>query len=192
MIGSMQHTLTTDAVSLSLPFAEALNRFARDLVSRDLAEATQLAYTTDVRQFLMYLSETTVTADRPEKISKPDMTEYLSYLAEQSVSGVTRRRKLAALREFFRFLPDAGIIAASPAAEQGRILTYATPTHSEARRRGPASVTGFGEPSLPERGGRPDAGDRNHSHDNSGQVDEYGQYDHQRHDSEFQHQHAEG
>jgi site-specific recombinase XerD len=112
----MQHTPTTDASTLSLPFAEALNRFSRDLMSRDLAEATQLAYTTDVRQFLTYLEETTVTVDSPAKIIKADITEYLSYLAEQSVSGVTRRRKLAALREFFRFLEGAGIISTSPAA----------------------------------------------------------------------------
>ena len=112
----MQHTPTTDASFLSLAFAEALTGFARDLMSRDLADATQLAYTTDVRQFLTYLEETTVTADRPEKITRADLTEYLSYLSEQSVSGVTRRRKLAALREFFRFLEGAGMISSSPAA----------------------------------------------------------------------------
>jgi hypothetical protein len=55
----MQHTLTTEASTLSVAFAEALSGFARDLVSRDLAATTQLAYTTDVRQFLTYLMETT-------------------------------------------------------------------------------------------------------------------------------------
>jgi site-specific recombinase XerD len=86
------------------------------LLSRDLAAATQLAYTTDVRQFLSYLEETTITADSPAKITKADITEYLSYLAEQSVSGVTRRRKLASRREFFRYLADAGLLSASPAS----------------------------------------------------------------------------
>src|ERR687885_810492 len=117
MIRSMQHTAPTEASTLSLPFAEALTRFSRDLLSRDLSAATQTAYTTDVRQFLTYLEETTVTADSPEKITKADITEYLSHLAEEAVSGVTRRRKLASLREFFRFLADAGIISTSPASE---------------------------------------------------------------------------
>jgi site-specific recombinase XerD len=113
----MQHTLTADTTTLSLPFAEMLAGFARDLISRDLAATTQLAYTTDVRQFLTYLEGTTITADRPEKITKADITEYLSSLAEQGVAGVTRRRKLAAVREFFRYLAGAGVITVSPAAE---------------------------------------------------------------------------
>jgi site-specific recombinase XerD len=111
----MQHVVTIEPSTLSVAFAEALNRFARDLVRRDLAEATQLAYTTDVRQFLTYLEETTVTADSPEKITKADITEYLSHLSEEGVSGITRRRKLASLREFFRFLENAGLITSSPA-----------------------------------------------------------------------------
>jgi integrase/recombinase XerD len=113
----MQHTDSSDASTLSLPFAEALTRFHRDLMSRDLAATTQLAYTTDVRQFLTYLEETTVTADQPEKITKADITEYLSSMAEQGVSGGTRRRKLASLREFFRYLHGAGVISTSPAGE---------------------------------------------------------------------------
>jgi hypothetical protein len=119
----MQHSPTPDAFALFLPFAEARTRFARDLVSRDLAPATQLAYTTDVRKFLSYLEETTVTAGSPAKITKADITEYLSHLAEEAVSGVTRQRKLAALREFFRFLADEGIISLSAVVVLSTIRT---------------------------------------------------------------------
>jgi hypothetical protein len=80
----MQHTAPTEASTLSLPFVEALSRFSRDLLSRDLAPATQLAYTTDVRQFLTYLQETTVTADSPDKITKADITEYLCRFSSRS------------------------------------------------------------------------------------------------------------
>lgn len=48
-------------------------------------------------------------------ITKTDMHEYLAYLADLGRSGVTRARKLASLREFFRYLVEHDLIPASPA-----------------------------------------------------------------------------
>src|SRR5262249_5992904 len=41
-------------------------------------------------------------------------TDYLAHLAERRLSGVSRARKVAALREYFRYLVDHDEIAKSP------------------------------------------------------------------------------
>ncbi len=50
-------------------------------------------------------------------MSKTDIIEYLSYLADLGRSGVTRARKLASIREFFSYLCDHDVISDSPAAK---------------------------------------------------------------------------
>jgi integrase/recombinase XerC len=50
----------------------------------------------------------------PSDVTRQDIAEYLNVLADQGRSVLTRARKLAALREFFRFLHDDGVIAKNP------------------------------------------------------------------------------
>lgn len=49
-------------------------------------------------------------------MEKADIIEYLGFLASKSQSGVTRARKLAALRTFFQHFAASGIFPSSPAA----------------------------------------------------------------------------
>ena len=44
------------------------------------------------------------------------INQYLTYLSGKGLSGVTRARKLASIREFFKFLVDEGSLTSSPAA----------------------------------------------------------------------------
>jgi site-specific recombinase XerD len=94
---------------------EALAQFLRELTARNLSDHTITAYATDIKQFLSYLHENTIST-RPDQVTKTDLTEYLSILAGKSQSGVTRARKLAALRTFFQHLVTFEIIPTSPAA----------------------------------------------------------------------------
>lgn len=88
--------------------------FLRALDGRNLSKQTIRAYTTDLRQFLAWLAETNGVAARPDQVTRLDMTEYLAHLASRQLTGVTRARKLAALREFFGFLEEVGAVARSP------------------------------------------------------------------------------
>jgi site-specific recombinase XerD len=72
------------------------------------------AYATDLTQFLRWLSDNSY-APSPEKVERADITEYLASLgSQQRLTGVTRARKLAALREFFKFLEDHELIPKNP------------------------------------------------------------------------------
>ena len=96
------------------PLATALASYLRSLAGANKSPSTIVAYRTDVQQFLDFLTETDITVAQPADITRQDVSEYLNVLADQGRSGITRARKLAAIREFFRFLQDEGIIAKNP------------------------------------------------------------------------------
>jgi site-specific recombinase XerD len=52
----------------------------------------------------------------PDRIEKSDITEYLTYLIQQGLTGKSRTRKLAAVREYFRYLVNHDLLIKSPAA----------------------------------------------------------------------------
>jgi integrase/recombinase XerC len=66
-------------------------------------------------QFFIWLMENNVAATGPEKITKVDVTEFLTACARRGLSGVSRARKLAAIREYYRYLVDHEVLPKSPA-----------------------------------------------------------------------------
>jgi integrase/recombinase XerC len=94
----------------------ALEAFLQGLVGKNRSEATLRAYRTDLHQLLTWLRETNVAVSAPADVTKADLSEYLAELGRRRLTGVSRARKLAAIREFFRFCEGAGLIAKSPAA----------------------------------------------------------------------------
>ncbi len=93
----------------------SLKQYLKSLSGRNLSEHTAIAYSTDLMQFLAFLTENDVTVDSPEKISRTHILDYLSHLSELGRSGVTRARKLAAIREYLKFLVNEKILPSSPA-----------------------------------------------------------------------------
>ena len=85
-------------------FQETLAAFLRDLSGKNKSTATIKAYQTDLTQFFSFLAANSVTATAPAAVTKLDVSEYLSSLAKNGLSGISRARKLAAIREYFRFL----------------------------------------------------------------------------------------
>ena len=97
------------------PLTHTLTDYLNSLNGRNLSVHTTIAYQTDITQFLTFLTENDVTVDSPENITRAHLLDYLSYLAGLGRSGVTRTRKLAAIREYLQFLVDAGTLPHSPA-----------------------------------------------------------------------------
>lgn len=92
-----------------------LDGFLRALSARNRSNATLTAYSADVRQLLTFVAESNVVVRALHDVERADVIDYLAWLADRHVSGVSRARKLAAVREFFRHLVAAGVIERSPA-----------------------------------------------------------------------------
>ena len=105
-------------ISMEIPAAltTTLTRYLNSLKARNTSQHTITTYRTDVRQFFTWLAENDVTVTTPQHISRSHIVDYLSHLADQSRSGVTRARKLAAIRAYCTFLVDVHTLPASPAA----------------------------------------------------------------------------
>ena len=95
---------------------QALEAFLRSLQGKNRSAATIMAYRTDVTQFIGWLKENDCTVSGPGDVTKVAISEYLAALARRGVSGVSRARKLAALRAYFRYLETHELIAKNPAA----------------------------------------------------------------------------
>ncbi len=94
----------------------SLERFIQSLNGRNLSTHTAIAYAADIVQFLTWLTDNDVTVDSPGKITTAHISEFLSFLSGLGRSGVTRARKLAAIREYLKYLVQVEkSIPASPA-----------------------------------------------------------------------------
>jgi site-specific recombinase XerD len=103
---AQQHPLTLE---------EAKSAFLRALEGKNRAASTITAYAADLAHFLSWLRRNNIMATAPHQVQRADITDYLAHLAQQSLMGVSRARKLAAIREFFRFLGSNGSINKNPA-----------------------------------------------------------------------------
>jgi site-specific recombinase XerD len=98
---------------LPLPFTATLESFIRSLVAKNRTPATLTGYRSDVGAFLAWLGENTSCA-HPQEVTRTDVTEYLAERGAAGVSGLSRARNLAAIKEYFRYLVDAGTLTGSP------------------------------------------------------------------------------
>lgn len=96
-------------------FEQNLASFLRELEGGNKSQLTLTAYKTDLMQFFQWLAENDITVTIPGQVTRGHINEYLAFLASQGRSGVTRARKLAALKSFFIYLKDEQIVSSSPA-----------------------------------------------------------------------------
>lgn len=94
---------------------KALDLFLDSLRGKNRSNLTLRAYRADVEQFISYLHENNAMAHSPADVKRADISEYLSYLSQRDITGVSRARKLSAIREYFRFLEGVESIQRSPA-----------------------------------------------------------------------------
>lgn len=106
--------MNTTSTTPRLTLEQGLELFLRSLTGANHSPATLRAYKTDVGQLLAWLQENNLTAQHVDQVEKADITEYLASLAQRGLSGVSRARKMAAIREYFRFLEGDGYLQRSP------------------------------------------------------------------------------
>ena len=114
-------------------FETTLQSFERALEAKNRSRATIAAYRSDLNQFFRWLAENNVVASQPDRIERADILDYFSSLARRNVSGTSRARKLAAIREYFRHLVEAERLPKSPTAgietpkREKKVRTYLQP-----------------------------------------------------------------
>jgi integrase/recombinase XerD len=77
---------------------------------RNLSDRTLRAYQSDLSQFHVHVSDTNMVEITPD-----DLESYLDKLGMTPYRDTSIRRKVAALKVFFRFLEEQGIVHESPA-----------------------------------------------------------------------------
>jgi integrase/recombinase XerC len=98
--------------------AKQIERFLEELGRANVSPHTLRNYGSDLEQFLSYFtvkdgrkSETCATGD----IDGLAIREWLGHLYEQRLTAVSMRRKLAAVRSFFKFLVREGVVTTNVA-----------------------------------------------------------------------------
>ena len=94
---------------------ESVGRFSAYLgAERSLSAHTLGAYLADLRLFAVFLCSATGMAPDWKSVGEKDARAYLEHLGRMKSSPGTMRRKLAALRTFFRFLEKENLREGNP------------------------------------------------------------------------------
>src|SRR5260370_26832541 len=104
--------MTNDVSTLTT----AITNYTQSLNGRNISPHTITAYQTDLAQFAAWITDSDISVTQPAHVTRYHVTEYLSHLSGKGLTGTTRARKLASIREFFKYLVDNDSIPASPAA----------------------------------------------------------------------------
>ena len=100
---------------IKMTTTQSLEIFLRALQGQNYSPKTLRAYGDDLAQFLAWVQKNHVDWDNPKRFSRGDIEGFMQYLAAQRMTGVTRVRKLAAIRKFFVFMEENTILQANPA-----------------------------------------------------------------------------
>jgi integrase/recombinase XerC len=100
---------------VTMTTTQSLRIFLRALQGQNFSPKTLRAYGDDLAQFLRFVEKNRVDWDSPTRFDRADIEGFMQYLAAQRRTGVTRVRKLAAIRKFFTFLEENNILTANPA-----------------------------------------------------------------------------
>jgi integrase/recombinase XerC len=90
--------------------ASQIDRFLEELTRRNASAHTLRNYGSDLRQFCDYFAIDGKLQPKVEDIDVLAIREWLGDLYHQSLTAVSMRRKLAAVRSFFKFMAREGVI----------------------------------------------------------------------------------
>lgn len=100
----------------TLTFENAMSLYLTQLSGKNRSIGTIRGYTTNLRDFVVYLQDNDITIHSPADVKRSHITDFLTYCgSERHNSGVYRARMLSAIREFFRFLVAEEYLPRSPA-----------------------------------------------------------------------------
>ena len=100
---------------LEMTTTQSKELFITALRGQNYSPKTLRAYGDDLNQFIQWVGKNRVDFDNPTHFTRIDIEGFMSYLAGQNMTGVTRVRKLASLRKFFSFLEVNKVIGNNPA-----------------------------------------------------------------------------
>jgi integrase/recombinase XerC len=90
--------------------AGQITLFLNELRRQNASAHTVRNYASDLDQFLAYFAITGEKRLAVEDIDKDSIREWLGHLYQQKLTTVSMRRKLAAVRSFFKFLLREGLV----------------------------------------------------------------------------------
>jgi integrase/recombinase XerC len=90
--------------------AEQIRRYEQELARTSASPHTLTAYSADLRQFLEFLSPPDAAPPAPSAIDVLALREWLAGLYRQELDVLSIRRKLAAVRSFFKWLVQEGVV----------------------------------------------------------------------------------
>jgi integrase/recombinase XerC len=96
--------------------AHGIDVFVTALEGQNFSPKTVRAYADDLAQFTGWLATVRVDWDNPKRLGKTDVEAFLHHLSGRNLTGVSRARKLAAIRKFLAFLHENGVLQTNPAA----------------------------------------------------------------------------
>ena len=111
--------------------------FLRTLEGRKLSPQTVRAYGSNLAHLASWLEAGYPAGIAFDEVQASDIEEHLAALARAGLSGVTMDRRLAAIREAFRFLVRRNLVAQSPA------WGIRTPKRARGPGCGPTSTPGW-------------------------------------------------
>ena len=94
---------------------ESIELYKQSLEGNNYSPQSIKAYLGDLQQFIQWLQTRRVDWDIPYRMQRIDIVEFINVLGSRKAAAVTRKRKLAAIRGFLKFLKDNEIIFGSPA-----------------------------------------------------------------------------
>ncbi len=97
------------------PLGEAIDAYLDELRRRNASAHTVRNYGADLREFLTYFSPPEGAPPAPAAFGTLEFREWMGNLYAQSLSAITIRRKLAAVRGLFGFLHRRGEVPANAA-----------------------------------------------------------------------------
>lgn len=126
---------------------EQIHTFVATLAeSRGASENTQGAYRTDLRQLVDYLARRGLS--RWDAVTEKQLEGFLVHLAEREYAPTSVARKVAAIRSFFVYLVEGGLIRSNPAQalRSPRVTRFIPPSVSPANA---ARLSAQPRPSAP-------------------------------------------
>ena len=100
---------------MSSEVGERIKDFVEELVRQSASEHTIRSYRSDLEQWLAYLTPLGESVPPLREIDLAILREWLSHLYDQNLEPASIRRKLAAIRSFYKFLLREGDITKNPA-----------------------------------------------------------------------------
>lgn len=94
---------------------DGIEAWLADLALRNSSEHTLRNYRIDLEEFLEYFSPPETEPPAPREFDPLAIREWLGHLYQQKLSPVSIRRKMAAVRSFFKFLLKLGVVDINPA-----------------------------------------------------------------------------